>query len=138
VPRERELDGEVRADDVDDRPGPLEQRARASDLVADEVADGVRDAARGDVALGDAEVAEVLGGQVDAAALPVGGDVLDQARDRDRGCEVLGVRVELGRAIPADVEQQAADRLGGLARVAAQLVERRVALALEIGPEAGQ
>ena len=46
--------------------------------------------------------------------------------------------MELGRAIAADVEQQAADRLGGLARVAAQLVERGVAAALEVGPEPGQ
>ena len=46
--------------------------------------------------------------------------------------------MQLGRAVAADVEQEAADRLGGLARVAAQLVERGVAAALEIGPEPGQ
>ena len=81
---------------------------------------------------------QILGGDVDAAALPVGRDVLDQARDRERGRQIFRVRVELGRAITADVEQQAADRLGGLARVAAELVERGVAAALEVGPEAGQ
>ena len=139
VPRQRELDREVGADDVDERPGALEQRAGAGDLVADEVADRVRDAARGDVGLGDAEVAEILGGQVDAAALPVArGRPGSGARSRARVDEILGVGVELGRAVAADVEQQAADRLGGLARVAAQLVERRVAAALEVGPEPGQ
>ena len=98
----------------------------------------MRDPARRDVGLGDAEVAEVLGRQVDAAARPVGGHVLDQARDRDRARQIVGERVELGRAIAADVEQQAADRLGGLAGVRAELVERRVAAALEVGAKAGQ
>jgi hypothetical protein len=46
--------------------------------------------------------------------------------------------VELGGAIAADVEQQPSDGLGGLASVGAELVERGVAPALEIGPESGQ
>jgi len=45
VPHQGELDGEVRADHVDQRPRALEQRAGARDLVADQVADGRRDTA---------------------------------------------------------------------------------------------
>ncbi len=135
MPHEGELDREIGADDIDEWPRPLEQRARPRDLVAHEVADGGRHAARIDVGLGDAEVAEILGGQVDAAALPVGRHVLHEARERERGREILGERVELGRAVAADVEQQAGERLGGLPRVAAELVERGVAAALEIRPE---
>jgi hypothetical protein len=93
---------------------------------------------RRDVGLGDPEVPQVLGGQVHPAALPVGRHVLDQPGHRHRRRQIVGVGVELGRAVAGDVEQEPADRLGGLAGVAAQLVERGVAAALEIGPETGQ
>ena len=62
----------------------FEQCARTGDFVADEVADRRRDLARGDIGFGDAEMPHVLGGKVDATTRPVGRDVLDEPRDRDR------------------------------------------------------
>jgi hypothetical protein len=46
--------------------------------------------------------------------------------------------VELGCAVAPAVAQQPSDRLGSLTGVRQQLVERRVAAALEISPEPGQ
>ena len=58
----RELDREVSADDVDQRPRALEQRTRARDLVA-HGADRGRRAARRDVSLADAEATGISAGR---------------------------------------------------------------------------
>jgi hypothetical protein len=118
-------------------PGPLEERPGPRDLVAAERADRRGRAPGLDVGLGHAEVPEVLERDVDPAARQIGRHVLDQARERQAGGQVRGERVQLGRAVAADVQQQVADRLGGLAGVRAQVVPGRVAQRLEVGPEAG-
>jgi hypothetical protein len=105
VPHEGELDGEVGTDGVDQRPRPLEQRAGARDLVADQGADLRRRLAGRDVGLGDAEVAQVLAGDVDAAALVVAADVLQQAGEGQAAGQVVGKGVQARIAVAADVEE---------------------------------
>ena len=73
-----------------------------------------------DVGLGDAEEVQVLGGDVDAIAGGVAGDVLPEVRELQRRRHLVGVAHQLGIAVAEQRQQQAPDGLGRARRVAAQ------------------
>src|SRR5262249_21121688 len=91
VPEERQLDGERARRQREQRPGALEVGPGARDLVAEERRQRGYLPLRRQVVLGDAEVAEVLARDVDPVALEVAPRVLPEARQGQRGRELVAV-----------------------------------------------
>src|SRR6185312_9594448 len=90
-PDQRQLHAQVFADLVQQRPAALVQRARADHLEPQQVLHGRRQLQRLDVRLGQAEVVQVLGRDVDVIAGGVGGQVLPEVGELQGRRQLVGI-----------------------------------------------
>ena len=99
-----------------ERTSGLEHRARARRFEGHQRAPRIVAARVGDVRFGDAEAREILAGKIDAALLPVGGDVLPEVDELQRRADRVA-RARVRRAIRR--------RRGGASAGRSGLAERR-------------
>ncbi|CAM2138178.1 hypothetical protein PT2222_100157 [Paraburkholderia tropica] len=105
------------------------QRARFVHLMAHQRAPRVVHDARGDLRLGDVETLALGLRQVHAAALPVGGHVLQERDELQRRADRIGVGEIRGRGLVDQLQHQVPDRI----RRAVAEVEQREAVGVTRG-----
>ena len=117
VDEELQGGGEVAVDEGGDALAAGEARARVGDEKLHHGADVGVEVAGDELFVGDVEALHGVGGDVAAAAGAVFDDVLIEVGELEAGADFVGELHELFGVIAADEENEAADGVGGVARV---------------------